>query len=52
MPVKVRKRQGKYRLVEPSGRIARRDPKYKPMDGGGHTDRAKALRQAEKVNAD
>lgn len=50
MPVKVRKRKGKYRVVEPSGRLARRKAGYKPIDGGGHRSKAKAKRQAAKVN--
>ncbi len=50
MPVRVRKRRGKFRLVEPNGRIARRKAGYRPIDGGGHEDKAKAQRQARKVN--
>lgn len=50
MPVKVRKRNGKYRLVEPSGRLARKRPNHKPLDGGGHKSKRKAMRQAAKVN--
>ena len=50
MPVKVRKRNGSYRLVEPSGRIAR-TAKGHAMDGNKHgLDKDKAERQARAIN--
>lgn len=51
MPVVVRKRRGKFRVVEAgSGRIAK-SSKGKSADGGGHTSRDKANRQARAINA-
>lgn len=51
MPVIVRKRRGKYRIVEKStGRLARPKKDAKPSDGGGHRSRAKADRQARAIN--
>lgn len=50
MPVKVVKRSSKYRLVGPSGKVEK-TKKGKPIDGGGHGTRAKALRQARAINA-
>lgn len=49
MPVHVEKRGSKYRVVEPSGRIAR-TPSGKPRDGGGHPSKAKATRQVQAMN--
>ena len=49
MPVHVEKRGGKFRLIEPSGRIAKTGTKAK--DGGGHASKAKAGRQASAVNS-
>jgi hypothetical protein len=50
MPVKIRKRNGKYRIVEPNNRIAKTGT-GKPRDGGGHKSRAKAERQMRAINA-
>lgn len=50
MPVKVRKRGNKYRLIEPSGKIAK-NKGGTAIDGGGHSSKAKAQRQANAVNA-
>lgn len=50
MPVKVVKRGGKYRVVEPSGKIAKTD-KGKARDGGGHASKAKAEAQARAMNS-
>lgn len=50
MPVRVEKRGDKFRLVEPSGKIAKTD-KGTPRDGGGHESKAKALAQARAINA-
>ena len=49
MPVKVRKVKGKFRVVEPDGRIAKGSRGH-ARDGGGHLDREKALRQAGYIN--
>ena len=49
MPVKVALRKGKYRLVEPSGRIAKTHLGH-AMDGGGSKSRAKRDRQAAHIN--
>ena len=49
MPVKVRKLNGKYRLVEPSGRIAKTHL-GNPIDGGGSKAKLPRMRQANKVN--
>jgi len=54
MPVHVERRGGKYRIVEPNGRIARARTESglpgKPVDGGGHRSRARAEAQAEHIN--
>lgn len=49
MPVSVKKRGGKYRLVEPGGKIAK-NKAGTAIDGGGHDSQAKAKRQADAVN--
>ncbi len=49
MPVHVEKRGGKFRLIEPSGRIAKTGKSAK--DGGGHASKAAASRQARAVNS-
>lgn len=49
MPAKVIKRGDKYRVVEPSGKLVKRNGK--PVDGGGHTSKAKAQKQARAINA-
>ncbi len=49
MPVTTRKRGGKFRVVEPSGRIAKTKT-GKAVDGGGHASKAKAGRQARAIN--
>lgn len=49
MPAKVEKRGDKYRVVEPSGKLVKRNGK--PVDGGGHATRAKAQAQARAINA-
>ncbi len=49
MPVKVVKRGGKYRLVEPSGRIAKTHLGH-AMDGGGSKSKAVRVRQAAHIN--
>ena len=49
MPVSARKIKGKYRLVEPSGRIAMTHLGH-PKDGGGGKDRDTRIRQAARIN--
>jgi len=49
MPVKVVKRAGKYRLVEPSGHIAKTRLGH-AMDGGGSKSKAIRARQAAHIN--
>lgn len=48
MPVRIKKQGRKFRVVEPSGKLARRGGT--PVDGGGHNSRAKAQRQANAIN--
>lgn len=50
MPVKVKKINGKFRIVEPSGKIARNE-KGTAIDGGGHSNRSEAQAQARAINA-
>lgn len=50
MPVKVSKRRGRFRIVEGSGRIAK-TKRGNAVDGGGHSSKAKAVRQANAINA-
>lgn len=51
MPVKVRKRRGRFRIVEAdTGRIVT-SSLGNASDGGGHRTRAKAERQARAINA-
>jgi hypothetical protein len=51
MPVKVKKRRGKYRVVEANtDRIAKTD-KGNARDGGGHRTKLKADAQARALNA-
>lgn len=49
MPATVRERDGKWRVVEPSGRLVKKNGT--PVDGGGHATKEKARRQARAVNA-
>jgi hypothetical protein len=51
VPVCVRKRKGKYRVVEcDTGRLVRPKDGAKPTDGGGHESKQKAKRQAGYIN--
>lgn len=50
MPVRVVKRQGKFRLVEGDDTIAM-TPNKKPRDGGGHESAEEAQAQARAINA-
>lgn len=49
MPVHVEKRGIKWRVIEPSGRIAKTSS-GKPKDGGGHSNRAAAISQVRAIN--
>ena len=49
MPVSVRKINGKYRIVDPSGGIEE-TPQGHPRDGGGHDTKNEADRQARAIN--
>jgi len=50
MPAKVRKREGRYRVVEPNGRLVR-SSQGKPADGGGFNTKRNASAQARAINA-
>jgi len=50
MPARVTKRAGKYRVVEPSGKLVK-NKKGTPVDGGGHGSKARAQAQARAINA-
>lgn len=50
MPARVVKRGGKYRVVEPSGKLVK-NKKGTPVDGGGHASKGKAQAQARAINA-
>ena len=50
MPTHVERRNGRYRIVEPSGRIAK-GSKGHARDGGGHASKAKAQRQNRAINS-
>ncbi len=49
MPVSVKKQGPRFRLVEPTGRIAK-NRAGTSIDGGGHLTRDKAIKQAQAVN--
>lgn len=48
MPVKVKKKDGKYRVVEHDGKVAKRGGLA--LDGGGHASPDKAAAQARAIN--
>jgi|ETNmetMinimDraft_26_1059896.scaffolds.fasta_scaffold128148_2 hypothetical protein len=49
MPVKTIKRAGKFRVVETNtGKIAKKG--RTPVDGGGHSTKAKAQSQVRAIN--
>ncbi len=50
MPVKVVKRGEKFRVVEPSGQIAKNNAGT-AVDGGGFGSKEAAARQARAINA-
>lgn len=41
--------RGKWRLIEPDGKIAK-NKSGTPLDGGGHTSKDKALSQVRAIN--
>lgn len=49
MPASVRKRDGMFRLVEPNGKLVR-NMAGTPVDGGGHTNKQQAEKQAAAIN--
>ena len=49
MVLKVRKIKGKYRLMYDTKLARANDGKGKPADGGGHADKATAIRQLEHI---
>lgn len=49
MPARAVKRKGKWRVVEPDGKLVRNEAGT-PVDGGGHDSEALAKRQATAVN--
>lgn len=51
MKVSVKEIDGKHRIVNNLGRIARNSKTGTPLDGGGHDDKGKAERQAGHINA-
>lgn len=51
MPVKIQKRNNLYRVVEPSGRLAK-TKLGNALDGGGHKSKATATRQAGYINGE
>jgi len=48
MPASVSLRNGKWRVVEPSGSLVTRNGTA--VDGGGHTSKEKAVAQAQAIN--
>lgn len=50
MPVHVAKRDGKYRVVDPNGKIAKNKGDT-AADGGGHKSKDAAAAQARAINA-
>lgn len=51
MPVVVRKRGPKYRVVEASTGNLAKNKAGTPLDGNGHASRASASNQAKAVNS-
>ena len=49
MPLAIAKRGKRFRLVEPSGSIAK-NSKGTAIDGGGHSSREKAEKQRNAIN--
>lgn len=50
MPLTMVRRNRLWRLLEPSGKVAK-SKHGRPVDGGGHFDRAKAAAQMRAINA-
>mgnify|MGYP001306783305 CR=1 FL=1 len=50
MPVIVKHVAGKYRIVEADTGAIASSKHNKPIDGGGHEDENKAIRQAGHIN--
>lgn len=50
MPVTVAKQGGKFRVVEPSGKVAK-NTAGTSVDGGGHGSKNQAQAQARAINA-
>lgn len=50
MPASTEQRDGKWRVVEPNGRLVR-NIAGSPVDGGGFESQAAASRQARAINA-
>lgn len=50
MPVTCKLRDGKYRIVEPSGKIAK-NKSGTAVDGGGHTTKEQCQKQARAINS-
>jgi len=51
MPVKVKKKGTKFRVVEADTGNVSKNEKGTPVDGGGHAVQAKAERQARAINS-
>jgi hypothetical protein len=51
MPVKCRKRDDRYRIVNTSGDVERSED-GNPRDGGGHQTKTECERQAAAINSD
>jgi len=49
MPAKVQLRNGKYRVVEPGGKLVK-NSSGAPVDGGGHASKERAQSQASAIN--
>ena len=49
MPLSIKKRGGKYRIVEPDGKIAKNQAN-KAIDGGGKATKAAVQRQITAIN--
>lgn len=49
MPLKIQKRGDKFRIVEPSGRIAKNNAGT-AIDGGGKKSKASVQRQIQAIN--
>lgn len=50
MPATVRKIKGRWRVVEPGGALVK-NKAGTPVDGGGHSSKSQAERQARAINS-